>query len=101
MARRMLPESVAIQVPPNLVEPRPLIEAGANDLGGMSPITPDWINPQRPWPALDELHLDGYGLRERLPIYPRYVLLGWYGRKIKKLVEALAGSDGLRRGIRS
>lgn len=97
MARRMLPESLAVQVPPNLVDPRPLIEAGANDLGGMSPITPDWINPQRPWPALDELRLEGYSLRERLPIYPKYVLSGWYGRKTKKVVEALAGSDGLRR----
>ncbi len=96
-AKRMLPESIAIQVPPNLVDPEPLIEAGASDFGGMSPITPDWINPERPWPTLDCLRGEGYSLRERLPIYPKYVLSGWAGRKTKKLVEALAGPDGLRR----
>jgi 7,8-didemethyl-8-hydroxy-5-deazariboflavin synthase len=97
MARRMLPESVAIQVPPNLVYPEPLIKAGASDLGGISPITPDWINPERPWPTLNELSLEGYRLRERLPIYPKYVLSGWCGRKTKEIVKALAGPDGLRR----
>jgi FO synthase subunit 1 len=97
MAKRLLPESVAIQVPPNLVDPKPLIGAGASDLGGISPITPDWINPEKPWPTIDELHLEGYNLRERLPIYPKYVLSGWCGGKTKELVEALAGHDGLRR----
>jgi FO synthase subunit 1 len=95
VARQILPGSIAIQIPPNLLNPRPLIAAGASDLGGISPITPDWINPERPWPRLEEL--EGYNLRERLPVYPRYVLLGWYGRRTEDVVKALAGPDGLRR----
>jgi len=93
----LLPESVAVQVPPNLVDPKPLIEAGASDLGGISPITPDWINPERPWPPLDDLRLEGYSLRERLPLYPKYVLSGWCKSKVKELIKALASPDGFRR----
>jgi FO synthase subunit 1 len=96
LAKKILPGGVAIQVPPNLIEPRLLVEAGADDLGGISPVTPDWINPERPWPELEGLHLKGYCLRERLPVYPRYILRGWYGNKTKRLVNALAGHDGLR-----
>ncbi|MGD0951020.1 MAG: 7,8-didemethyl-8-hydroxy-5-deazariboflavin synthase subunit CofG [Methanotrichaceae archaeon] len=96
LAKKILPGEVAIQVPPNLIEPRLLVEAGADDLGGISPVTPDWINPERPWPELEGLHLKGYCLRERLPVYPRYILRGWYGNKTKRLVNALAGHDGLR-----
>ena len=97
LAKMLLPESVAVQVPPNLVDPKPLIEAGASDLGGISPITPDWINPERPWPPLDDLRLEGYSLRERLPVYPKYVLSGWCKSKVKELVKALASPDGFRR----
>jgi FO synthase subunit 1 len=99
LARRMLPNDVAVQIPPNLVDPLPLVEAGANDLGGHSPVTPDWINPDRHWPKIDELRsrLKGYDLMERLPIYPRYVLQGWYGRRTAQLIKSLADGDGLRR----
>ncbi len=99
MAREVLPQSVAIQVPPNLVDPMPLALAGANDLGGLSPVTPDWINPERPWPDLNALalRLKGFSLEERLPVHPRYVLRGWHGSKTRELVAALAGGDGLRR----
>lgn len=99
MAREMLPESVAVQVPPNLVDPLPLALAGANDLGGLSPITPDWINPEMPWPDPKALaiRLKGFSLEERLPVYPRYVLRGWHGPKTRELAAALAGEDGLRR----
>ena len=97
VARRILPQDVAIQVPPNLIDHRSLVRAGANDLGGISPVTPDWINPEHPWPEMDELRMEGYSLRERLPVYPRYILQGWYGRKTERLVNALAGPDGLRR----
>jgi 7,8-didemethyl-8-hydroxy-5-deazariboflavin synthase len=96
LAKKILPDGVAIQVPPNLIEPRLLVEAGADDLGGISPVTSDWINPERPWPELEGLHLEGYSLRERLPVYPQYILRGWYGNKTKRLVNALAGHDGLR-----
>lgn len=99
LARRVLPKDVAIQVPPNLADPLPLVEAGANDLGGLSPVTPDWINPDRPWPKIDDLRLQlqGYNIQERLPVYPRYISRGWHGHRTKKLVRALAGEDGLRR----
>lgn len=95
-ARSILPGDVAIQVPPNLVDPLPFLEAGANDLGGISSVTPDWINPGRAWPGLAEMK-EKLDLRERLPVYPGYVLKGWYGRYTSGLVSALAGADGLRR----
>ncbi len=99
MARSILPPSVAVQVPPNLVDPLPLVEAGAEDLGGISPVTPDWINPDRRWPATEELEsrLAGFELKERLPVYPRYIDLEWCGKMTLPLVERLAGPDGLRR----
>ncbi|HOI68757.1 MAG: 7,8-didemethyl-8-hydroxy-5-deazariboflavin synthase subunit CofG [Methanothrix sp.] len=99
MARSILPPEVAVQVPPNLADTLPLAEAGADDLGGISPVTPDWINPERWWPTLMELknRLSGFELKERLPIYPRYIRLRWHGRKTWSLVERLAGPDGLRR----
>ena len=97
LAREILPESVSVQIPPNLVEVGPMIEAGASDIGGLSPITPDWINPDHPWPDLGGLvEVEGVRLRERLPIYPRYVLEGWYSERIEKVVRSLAGPDGYR-----
>jgi len=98
LARSILPESIAIQVPPNLFDPLPLVEAGATDLGGISEVTPDWINPGRPWPTMEELRvkLPGYHLRERLAVHPRYVRAGWYGSRTEGLVKRLAGPDGLR-----
>lgn len=97
LARKILPEDVAIQIPPNLIDPRSLVEAGACDLGGISPVTPDWINPERSWPLIQDLQMKDCNLRERLPIYPRYVRCGWYGDRTKKLVKSLADSDGFRR----
>ncbi|MCJ7445062.1 MAG: 7,8-didemethyl-8-hydroxy-5-deazariboflavin synthase subunit CofG [Methanotrichaceae archaeon] len=98
-ARTILQPSVALQVPPNLVDPLPLLRAGANDLGGLSPLTPDWINPERPWPSIVDLkhYLREFDLQERLPVYPRYVKRGWYGRKTANLIDSLGGPDGLRR----
>jgi FO synthase subunit 1 len=99
VAREILPSEVAIQVPPNLVDPRPLLAAGANDLGGISAVTVDGINPDRPWPDEEELHhrLSDYNLRERLPVYPRFIAMGWHGHETRTLVDLLAGDDGLRR----
>jgi len=98
-ARRILPPEVAIQVPPNLVDPRPLLKAGADDLGGISAVTVDGINPDKPWPGEEELHhsLTDYNLRERLPVYPRFIAMGWHGHETRSLVDFLAGKDGLRR----
>ncbi|HPS91152.1 MAG TPA: 7,8-didemethyl-8-hydroxy-5-deazariboflavin synthase subunit CofG [Methanothrix sp.] len=98
MARRILPAEVAIQVPPNLVDPRPMLAVGANDLGGISSVTVDGINPDCPWPDEEEMRrsLPNYCLRERLPVYPRFIAEGWHGKKTRSLVDFLAGEDGLR-----
>jgi FO synthase len=78
VARLLMPE-VNIQAPPNLSAPYydELLDAGINDWGGVSPLTPDFINPEKPWPHLEELksrtEAKGYGLRQRLPVYPEFV----------------------------
>ncbi|MCL9814836.1 7,8-didemethyl-8-hydroxy-5-deazariboflavin synthase subunit CofG [Natranaeroarchaeum aerophilus] len=77
MARSALPEEVSVQVPPNLTDARGLVDCGIDDLGGVSPITDDHINPDYAWPALDELEAvaehAGVPLRERLPVYERFL----------------------------
>jgi FO synthase len=78
IARLLMPE-MNIQAPPNLSDPNyaELLDAGINDWGGVSPLTPDFINPEKPWPHLDDLRKQtetrGYELRQRLPVYPEYV----------------------------
>src|SRR5216683_3085829 len=78
VARMLLPE-VNIQAPPNLSDPdyENLLDAGINDWGGVSPLTPDFINPERPWPHLEQLELrtqaKGFQLRQRLPVYPEFL----------------------------
>ena len=80
MARLLFEPSMNIQAPPNLVEKRflaALIEAGINDWGGVSPVTPDHVNPEAPWPAIAELARKsaeaGKLLVNRLPAYPAYI----------------------------
>ncbi|MFA1612394.1 7,8-didemethyl-8-hydroxy-5-deazariboflavin synthase subunit CofG [Halobellus rubicundus] len=77
MARAALPEEVSIQVPPNLSPTRDLLDCGVDDLGGVSPVTEDYINPDYAWPALRELEEiaadAGVPLYERLPVYDRYL----------------------------
>ncbi|MDS0299806.1 7,8-didemethyl-8-hydroxy-5-deazariboflavin synthase subunit CofG [Halogeometricum sp. S1BR25-6] len=77
MARVALPEEVSVQVPPNLSPTRDLLDCGVDDLGGVSPVTDDYVNPDYAWPALDELRdiADGADvpLYERLPVYERYL----------------------------
>ena len=78
VARLLMPE-VNIQAPPNLSAPNyeRLLDAGINDWGGVSPLTPDYINPERPWPHLEDLRmrteLKGSILRQRLPVYPEFL----------------------------
>jgi len=78
VARLLMPD-VNIQVPPNLSGPdyEQLLDAGINDWGGVSPLTPDFINPERPWPHLDQLasrtQAKGFELRQRLPVYPEFL----------------------------
>ncbi|MGA7336454.1 MAG: hypothetical protein WBW91_06985, partial [Candidatus Sulfotelmatobacter sp.] len=68
-----------IQAPPNLNAPyyEELLDAGINDWGGVSPLTPDYINPEKPWPHLEQLRLrtesKGQQLRQRLPVYPEFL----------------------------
>jgi 2-iminoacetate synthase ThiH len=70
---------VNIQAPPNLSAPyyENLLDAGINDWGGVSPLTPDFINPEKPWPHLDQLcartEAKGFKLEARLPIYPEFL----------------------------
>jgi FO synthase len=78
VARLLMPD-VNIQAPPNLSDPdyEELLDAGINDWGGVSPLTPDFINPERPWPHLEELkqrtEAKGFALRQRLPVYPDFL----------------------------
>ena len=79
LARLILDDEVGVQAPPNLNPGATalLLSAGLNDWGGISPVTPDYINPRHPWPHLDALAAEcarlGYTLRPRLPVYDRYL----------------------------
>ena len=95
-----------IQAPPNLIDAEfsLLLRAGIDDWGGVSPVTPDHVNPERPWPQIDLLREKsaeaGFVLRERLTIYPEFVRRGgegWLDPRLAAHVAALAGPDGLAR----
>ncbi len=111
LARLLLPPDMTIQAPPNLAdagtngEPPYLryIEAGINDWGGVSPITPDHVNPERPWPHLEELERAtesrGYLLLERLALHPSYTLdaVRWVDDKLRSNVWAGIDTEGFAR----
>ena len=106
VTRVVLGPRARVQAPPNLVdlaECRALLEAGVDDFGGVSPLTPDHVNPERPWPTLDRLREltagCGLELRPRLTVHPEYVLQGepWLDPRVSAHVAALAGDDGLAR----
>jgi FO synthase len=109
VARLVLGPKMRIQAPPNLVsrdECLALIGAGVDDWGGVSPLTPDHVNPERPWPALDELGAvtaeAGYDLVQRLTAQPPYVLGGaaWVDPRVRGHVAALADPvTGLARDV--
>jgi FO synthase len=98
VARLLMPE-MNIQAPPNLSDPyyADFIDVGINDWGGISPLTPDYINPERPWPHLEQLRqrteAKGFELRQRLPVYPEFVpaALRRTGLVAEKLM--MAGDD--------
>ena len=82
MARWILGPEMNLQVPPNLTERYEIyLEAGINDWGGVSPLTIDWVNPEAPWPHLDELRArteaQGFELVPRLPVYPEFISETW------------------------
>jgi 2-iminoacetate synthase ThiH len=98
-ARVFLP-GVALQVPPNLNPHWPaFLRHGVSDLGGISPVTRDYINPGDAWPSIGEVERRllalGHRLRERLPIYPSYITRGWYSEMTEPLISRYAGEDGL------
>src|SRR5580698_7084626 len=76
---RLLMPNVNIQAPPNLNAPyyEELLDAGINDWGGISPLTPDYINPEKPWPHVEQLRLrtasKGFELQQRLPVYSEFL----------------------------
>src|SRR5262245_2011523 len=99
VARLLLDADVSVQAPPNLSpdDHALLLRAGLNDWGGISPLTPDYVNPEAPWPHVATLaatcHAAGYTLAERLPIYSRYVTrAGWLDPSLRPHVEAFAGT---------
>ncbi|MEV6754821.1 bifunctional FO biosynthesis protein CofGH [Streptomyces sp. NPDC051214] len=101
VARHILGPSARIQAPPNLVDAEYalLIGAGIDDWGGVSPLTPDHVNPERPWPHIDELASRtadaGFELRERLTIYPEFIERGepWLDPRLLPHVRALVDPE--------
>jgi FO synthase len=99
VTRLLLGSGVSVQAPPNLVgdQHELMLRAGIDDWGGVSPLTPDHVNPERPWPDIDRLAewtaRTGYTLRERLTVYPRYVKANrgqWIDLRLAEHVNALA-----------
>ncbi|WP_445974734.1 7,8-didemethyl-8-hydroxy-5-deazariboflavin synthase CofG [Microbacterium rhizophilus] len=97
VARLVMGPGMRIQVPPNLSDPQEfdlLVRAGADDWGGVSPLTADHVNPERPWPHLDDLARftaeAGFELRERLTAHPPYVTDAWLDPAIRDATYALA-----------
>ncbi|MCX6397292.1 MAG: bifunctional FO biosynthesis protein CofGH [Propionibacteriales bacterium] len=104
VSRILLGPKVRLQAPPNLVdlaECQALLGAGVDDWGGVSPLTPDHVNPERPWPSLDRLRdltaSAGFTLKARLTAHPEFVRAGepWIDPRVSAHVAALAGDDGL------
>ncbi|MCZ2815067.1 bifunctional FO biosynthesis protein CofGH [Modestobacter sp. VKM Ac-2984] len=104
VSRLMLGPAARVQAPPNLsdsTELALLLRAGVDDWGGVSPLTPDHVNPERPWPNIDKLAALSaeaeFTLRERLAAQPGYVTQPepWLDPRVRPHVSALAGPDGL------
>jgi FO synthase len=96
VARLVLGPAARIQAPPNLIgdQYRLILAAGIDDWGGVSPLTPDHVNPERPWPQIEELarrtEAEGMTLTERLTIYPGYLREPWLDPRLTAHVAALA-----------
>jgi FO synthase len=116
VTRLLLGPKARVQAPPNLVghapgldggaaECRALLDAGVDDWGGVSPLTPDHVNPERPWPTLERLRAItagcGFELAPRLTVHPEYVRRGepWLDPRVSGHVAALAEHRGARAGL--
>ncbi|CAN5642175.1 bifunctional FO biosynthesis protein CofGH [soil metagenome] len=104
LARVLLPADVHVQAPPNLSDDfGGLLEAGIDDWGGVSPVTADHVNPERPWPALDRLRevteAAGHSLAPRLTVYPSYVAEPerWLDAGLRFAVLDRSDAEGLGR----
>jgi FO synthase len=99
-ARLVLGPEMNIQAPPNLsADYGPLLVSGINDWGGISPVTPDFINPEAPWPEIGQLARlcseAGFELRERLTIYPEYVHQdAWVDASLRARIRDRCDLDG-------
>ncbi|MEQ8487001.1 MAG: 5-amino-6-(D-ribitylamino)uracil--L-tyrosine 4-hydroxyphenyl transferase CofH [Pseudomonadales bacterium] len=105
VARILFGADMSVQAPPNLspgVLPQ-IVAAGINDWGGVSPLTPDFVNPEAPWPHLDELTREtaaaGKHLHERLTVYPAYVrdLERWVDPGLHERIVELVDAEGVPR----
>lgn len=98
---RLLMPAMNLQAPPNLSDLHyaDLLDGGINDWGGISPLTPDFINPEKPWPHLDKLRqrteAKGFELRQRLPVYPEFVeRAAAHSDLLAERLDASADADG-------
>jgi FO synthase len=109
VARWIFGPGMNIQVPPNLTERyESYLDAGINDWGGVSPLTIDWVNPEQPWPHLEELEARtaaaGFELRPRLPVYPEFVSKEWIDEALLTSILEAADDEGyaeVRQGVGS
>jgi FO synthase len=99
VARWILGPEMNVQVPPNLTERfEQYLDAGINDWGGVSPLTIDWVNPEAPWPHLEELRrrteANGFRLMPRLPVYPEYIGPSWIDQSLLGKVRGAIDTEG-------
>ena len=104
LARLILPPEIHLQAPPNLSDDfGPILNAGIDDWGGVSPVTADHVNPERPWPELDRLRevteARGFTLAPRLTVYPEYVRddARWIHADLRFPVMDRSDAEGLGR----
>ena len=103
VARLIFGPNVSIQAPPNLSPDTLLsiVNAGINDWGGVSPLTPDFVNPEAPWPHLEKLaqvtEKAGKNLHERLTVYPRFINDQWLDANLLSDVLKRIDAEGLPR----
>jgi FO synthase len=104
LARLVFGPGMSIQAPPNLNagDLASLVDAGINDWGGVSPVTPDFVNPRSPWPHIDALadqtRAAGKQLVERLTIYPKYALdPAWVDPQVRPKMLSLMDAEGYAR----
>ncbi len=105
VARLIFGPEMSVQAPPNLSPDglQPIVDAGINDWGGVSPLTPDFVNPEAPWPHLDKLSADtaaaGKHLVERLTVYPKYAQRAaeWVDKRLVTAILHATDADGFPR----